>query len=166
LVFSSGSLEFRGVTSFASGQGMTNDANFAHGELTGRIIQGFLQTHSELGSGFSEKVCGRALAIVLAEKGLRVWTCVPIKVLFHTKIIGEFVADMVVDDTVLIEIKAGPSLDGYPQAQLLNYLKGVGGGVGLLLNFGRRPEYKRMVMGDPFNSLPTLRRTQQSSMTR
>jgi GxxExxY protein len=142
---------------------MTNDVNFAHGELTGRIIQGFLQTHSELGSGFSEKVCRSALAIVLAEKGLRVWTNVPIKVLFHATVIGDFFADMVVDDTVLIEIKAGQSLEGYPQAQLLNYLKGVGGGVGLLLNFGRRPEYKRMVMGDPFNSLPTLRRRRQPS---
>jgi GxxExxY protein len=108
-------------------------------------------------------VCRSALAIVLAEKGLRVWTNVPIKVLFHATVIGDFFADMVVDDTVLIEIKAGQSLEGYPQAQLLNYLKGVGGGVGLLLNFGRRPEYKRMVMGDPFNSLPTLRRRRQPS---
>lgn len=144
---------------------MTNDANFAHGELTGRIIQGFLQTHHELGSGFSENVCRKALAIVLAEKGLRVWTNVPIKVQFHAKVIGDFFADMVVDDTVLVEIKAGQSLEGYPQAQLLNYLKGAGGGVGLLLNFGRRPEYKRMVSGDPFNSLPTLRRSQHSANT-
>lgn len=136
---------------------MTIDAKFAQGELTGRIIECFLQTYRELGSGFSERVCREALAIVLREHDLRVWTNVPINVLFHRRIIGSFFADMVVNDAVLLEIKAGQSLEGYAQAQLLNYLKGVGGGVGLLLNFGRRPEYKRMVMGDPFNSLPTLR---------
>jgi hypothetical protein len=66
---------------------------------------------------------------------------------------------MVVNETVLIEIKANQSLEGYAQAQLLNYLKAAGGGVGLLLNFGRRPEYKRMVVGNPLNSLPVLRQS-------
>ena len=64
---------------------------------------------------------------------------------------------MVVNNTILVEIKAGQRLEAYAQAQLLNYLKAAGGGVGLLLNFGRHPEHKRMVMGNPFNSLPLLR---------
>jgi GxxExxY protein len=158
-------LEESVVTRFAGLSGMDDDPTFAHGDLTRRIIEGFLQTHRELGSGFSERLCRDALAIVLTENGLRVWTNVPIDVLFHGKIIGNFFADMVVEDTVLIEIKAGQSLEGYAQAQLLNYLKGVGGGVGLLLNFGRRPEHRRMVMGDPFNSLPTLRTRRSATKT-
>jgi len=93
----------------------------------------------------------------LREKGLAVWVSAQIDVFFHGQNIGRFYADMVVDATVLVEIKAGQALDGYAQAQLLNYLKGAGGGVGLLLNFGRRPEYKRMVLGDPTQSLPRLR---------
>ncbi len=129
---------------------------FAHGKVTGAIIEAFQQTHAELGSGFSERVCCAALAIVLCEKGLTVWLNAPINVIFHGQNIGRFYADMVVNDTVLVEIKAGQVLEGYAQAQLLNYLKAAGGGVGLLLNFGRRPEFKRMVVGDPFNSLPLL----------
>ena len=135
---------------------MDQHVGFAHGALTRAIIEGFLQTHAELGSGFAERVYRDALAIVLREKGLRVRVNAAIEVVFHGQNIGRFYADMVVDATVLVEIKAGQSLEGYPQAQLLNYLKGAGGGVGLLLNFGRRPEYKRMVLGDPFHSLPRL----------
>lgn len=132
---------------------------FAHGELTGRILEGFHQTHQELGSGFSEGVCRRALGIVLAELGLDVRTEVKLTVGFRGYCIGTFFADMVVNDIVLLEIKAGQALEGYAQAQLLNYLKAAGGGVGLLLNFGRTPQHKRLVMGDPFNSLPVLRRS-------
>lgn len=131
---------------------------FAHGDLTGAIIEGFQQTHAELGSGFSERIYRDALAIVLGEKGFRVWVNAAIDVVFHQQHLGRFYADMVVNDTVLVEIKAGQVLEGYAQAQLLNYLKAAGGGVGLLLNFGRRPEFKRMVMGDPFTSLPLLAR--------
>jgi GxxExxY protein len=127
-----------------------------HGELTGKIIEAFLETYHELGSGFSEKVCCNALAIVLRDKGLRVSTEMQMDVWFRGTRIGQFFADIVVNETVLVEVKAGSSLEGYAQAQLLNYLKAAGGGVGLLLNFGRRPEYKRMVMGDPVNSLPGL----------
>lgn len=140
---------------------MTTNTGFAHGDLTGRTIEGFLETYHELGSGFSEAVCRNALSVVLTDNGLRVAIDVPIGVQFRGRTIGQFFADMVVNDTILVEIKAGQQLEGYPQAQLLNYLKGAGGGVGLLLNFGRRPEYKRMVMGNPRDSLPLLRRSER-----
>ena len=136
--------------------------NFAHGELTGRIIEGFRITHQELGSGFSERVCREALGIVLGERGLRVRTEASLRVHFRGRCIGSFFADMVVNETVLLEIKAGQALEGYAQAQLLNYLKAAGGGVGLLLNFGRVPEHRRMVMGDPFKSLPALQAVRAS----
>jgi GxxExxY protein len=128
-----------------------------HAALTGRILEAFHETFHELGSGFSERVCTNALAIVLSEYGLAVSVEVPLLVEFRGRTIGTFQADMVVDTTVLIEVKAAQMLEGYAQAQLLNYLKAAGGGVGLLLNFGRHPQHKRMVMGDPVNSLPLLR---------
>jgi GxxExxY protein len=59
---------------------------------------------------------------------------------------------------VIVEVKATATIEGYAEAQLLNYLKAAGGGVGLLLNFGRKPEFRRRVMGDPLNSLPMMRK--------
>ena len=133
--------------------------DFPHGELTGRFIAGFHETFRELGHGFSESVCQRALGIVLADLGLNVLLEVPLNVQFRGHVIGTFSADMVVNETVLVEIKAGQSLEGWPQTQLLNYLKAGGGGVGLLVNFGRYPEHKRFIMGDnAADSLPCLRR--------
>ena len=132
--------------------------SFPHGDLTGKILEGFHITYNELGSGFSEAVSQAALSIVLRDMGLKVEIEVPIHVQFRGQIIGQFFADMVVNDTVLVEIKAGVTLEGWPEAQTLNYLKASGGGVGLLLNFGRRREHKRFVVGDnPSNSLPLLR---------
>ena len=132
--------------------------NFPHGELTGAVIEAFQETHRELGSGFSEKVCCNALVIVLVEKKLQVAVEVPIDVQFRGRLIGRFFADIVVNDTLLLEVKAASSLEGYAQAQVLNYLKAAGGGVALLLNFGRYPQHKRLVMGDAVNSLPNLHR--------
>ncbi|HEY0872710.1 MAG TPA: GxxExxY protein [Vicinamibacterales bacterium] len=131
--------------------------NLPHGETTGAIIQAFHETYEELGSGFSEKVSRNALAIVLRSKGLKVGIEVPLQVSFRGQIIGEFSADMVVNETVLVEIKGTTGIEPYAEAQLLNYLKAAGGGVGLILNFGRAPKHKRLVMGDPLNSLPSLR---------
>lgn len=80
----------------------------------------------------------------------------PLEVHFHGRIIGRFVADLIVERRVLVEVKAHKSIEPYAQAQLINYLKVAGGGVGLLLNFGPKPEFKRMVIGDLANSLPHL----------
>lgn len=65
-------------------------------------------------------------------------------------------ADIIVNRTVLIEVEGSREIEPYAQAQLLNYLKVAGGGVGLLLNFGRKPAFKRLVLGDPEHSLPNL----------
>jgi GxxExxY protein len=70
--------------------------------------------------------------------------------------IGKFYADIIVNRTVLVEVKGSRGIEPFAQAQLLNYLKVAGGGVGLLMNFGRKPEFKRLVVGDPERSLPTL----------
>jgi GxxExxY protein len=129
---------------------------FPHGDLTGRVIGCFFDVFGELGHGFSEKVLQRALAIVLHEAGMQVLQEVPIQVHFRGRSIGDFYADLIVERVLLVEVKSGKTIEGYAEAQLLNYLKAAGGGVGLLLNFGRRPEFKRMVMGNPAKSLPFL----------
>ena len=76
---------------------------------------------------------------------------------FRNQIIGDFYADIVVNGTILVEVKTAAQIEDYAKAQILNYLRCAGGGVGLLLNFGKRPEFKRFVVGDPHNSLPQLR---------
>jgi GxxExxY protein len=127
-----------------------------HWDLTERILRCFYESYGELGHGFSEAVLCRGLVIALREAGLEVWQETPLDVYFRGRRIGSFFADIVVNRTVLVEVKGSAHLEQYGTAQLLNYLKAAGGGVGLLLNFGRRPEHKRLVVGDPTNSLPTL----------
>jgi len=86
--------------------------------------------------------------IAMLEKGLRAEEEVQLKVHFRGEVIGTFFVDIVVEGAVLIEIKALPELERCLVTQLLNYLKAAGGGVGLLLNFGQRPELSRRIVGD------------------
>jgi GxxExxY protein len=130
----------------------------AHRDLTGLILKCFFDVYGELGHGFSELVLRRAMAIALEEAGLRVREEAALAVHFRGRCIGSFRADMIVEDTVLVEVKAATALENYAVSQILNYLKVAGGGVGLLLNFGRKPEFKRYVVGDPNVSLPRLDR--------
>ncbi len=134
-------------------------AHLAHGELTGQILGCFYDVASTLGHGFSEAVLCRALAIALEEAGMDVGRKVAIEVCFRGRSIGVFYPDLIVNQTILVEVKATASIENFAIAQTLNYLKVAGGGVGLLLNFGHKAESQRLVMGDPFNSLPVLRQS-------
>ena len=125
-------------------------------ELTSRIIGCFYEVYGELGAGFSERVFRRALFIALQDCGLRVEEEVRLQVLFRGTIIGTFWVDLVVENVVVVEIKALPELDNRAVGQLLNYWKAAGGGVGLLLNFGRRPEFKRRIVGDALKMTGTI----------
>jgi hypothetical protein len=116
--------------------------------LTERIIGCFFEVYNELGQGFPERVLRRAMMIAMLEKGLRAEEEVQLKVHFRGEVIGTFFVDIVVEGAVLIEIKALPELERRSVTQLLNYLKAAGGGVGLLLNFGQRPEFSRRIVGD------------------
>jgi GxxExxY protein len=155
------------ASTLRSEEGMTdrNPSPLAHSELTGRILECFYDAYGELGHGFSEAVLVRGMVVVLEQAGMQVLREAPLEVTFRGHSIGTFYADLIVDRTVLVEIKASATLEGYGVAQTLNYLKAVGGGVGLLLNFGRKPEFKRLVMDDPSNSLPALK-TAPSSQVR
>ena len=135
-----------------------HEADLPHADITDRIIGAFFDVHRELGHGFSELVYRRAVAMVLRQNRLDVTEERMISVTFRGSIIGTFYGDIVVADVVLVEVKVAAAIEKYAEVQLLNYLKAAGGGVGLLLNFGREATFKRFAMGDdPTNSLPLLR---------
>ncbi len=124
------------------------DASFhklKHRRVSKQVIGAFFDTYNELGYGFLESVYEGALAIRLYECGLRVERQAPISVRFHNHVVGEFRADLFVENCLLVEIKAARSLMEAHEAQLLNYLKATGLQVGLLLNFGPRAEFRRRV---------------------
>jgi len=127
-----------------------------HADLTEKIIGAFFKAFNELGHGYSEKVYRRALAIVLREQGLEAIEEQHVKVFFHGALIGHFIADLVVEGKILIEVKAGRVFERRNEVQVLNYLKSAGGGVGILVNFGDVLTYKRFAMGDPNANLPNL----------
>jgi len=123
--------------------------DFKHTELTEKIINIFYRVYNKLGYGFLEKVYENAMMIELKKEGILAIAQVPIKVLYDNEIIGEYYADILVDDKVIVEIKAARQLAEEHEAQLLNYLKATDIEVGLLLNFGFKPEIKRKA----FNNL-------------
>jgi GxxExxY protein len=116
-----------------------------HSDLTGKILGAFFQLHREMGFGFSEKVYQASLALLLEEFGMVVEQQKPIKVYFRDKVVGEYVADMIVNKAVLLELKAVERLADVHSAQLLNYLKSTEIEVGLLLNFGPQAEFRRKI---------------------
>jgi GxxExxY protein len=114
--------------------------------LTEKIIGVCFDVSNELGSGFLESVYRKALSLGLEEQGLRVQSEVPLKVMFCGHVVGNFYADLIVEDRIVLEIKAVTFLSPDFEAQLVNYLRATGCKVGLLINFGkRRVEWKRMV---------------------
>ena len=120
-------------------------AQFPHSNLTRTIIGALYEVHRELGGGFLERVYANALAIVLRAKGLRVEREVPYQIYCRGEMIGRYVADMVVESSVVVECKAAEAIDRAHRAQLLNYLRASGLQVGLVLNFGGSAQFKRMV---------------------
>lgn len=118
-----------------------------HSELSKKIIAAAYNVHNELGYGFVEKVYKNALAIELQETGIKCAVEVPLKVLYHGKVVGDYYADMIVDDKIVVEVKAVNKLDSIHEVQLVNYLKATGLNVGLLINFGQSVEVKRRIFG-------------------
>lgn len=118
-----------------------------HGELSQKIIAAAHNVHKELGQGFLEKVYKNALAIELREAGIQCTLEVPMSVRYRGHVVGDYVADMIVDDKIIIEAKAVSELNSVHEVQLVNYLKATGLQVGLLINFGRSVQVKRRVFG-------------------
>jgi GxxExxY protein len=114
--------------------------------LTERIIKVFYKVYNTLGYGFLEKVYENSLIIELKKAGIAAMPQAPIKVLYDGDVVGEYCADILVEDEVIVEIKAVRNLVVEHEAQLLNYLKATDIEVGLLLNFGVQPQVKRKVL--------------------
>lgn len=117
---------------------------FKHGEITEKVLRVFYDVYNELGHGFLESVYRGAMEIALREKGLRVQSEVPIRVWFRGKLVGDFRVDLLVEDAVILELKAARGMGSSHEAQALNYLRASEFEVGMLLNFGRKPEFKRL----------------------
>ena len=122
------------------------NTDLKHGSITDQILRVFFEVYNELGHGFLESVYHRSLVLALESTGLKVCSRVCIPVWFREHQVGQFEADLLVEDCVLLELKAARMLDSSHRAQLLNYLKATEIEVGLLLNFGERPEFKRMIL--------------------
>ena len=122
-----------------------NHQGAKHKELTEEIIRIFYKVYNTLGYGFLEKVYENAMMIELRKSNIPATPQSPIQVLYEDKVVGEYFADILVDEKVIVEIKAVKNLNPEHEAQLLNYLKATEIEVGLLLNFGPKPEIKRKV---------------------
>ncbi len=122
---------------------MSNE--YLYQELTSKIIECFYRVYNTLGYGFLEKVYENALKLELEKSGLFVERQKPIKVYYGSEVVGEYFADLYVNDQVIIELKAAEAICEEHEYQLLNYLKATGVEVGLLLNFGKKPEIRRKI---------------------
>ena len=116
---------------------------FKHTDITETIIKAFYTVYNHLGYGFLEKVYANALKLELEKLGMSVQQEIPINVYYDGQIVGEYFADLLVGEAVIIELKAVKKLVAEHEAQLLNYLKATPYEVGLLFNFGPTPEIKR-----------------------
>ena len=124
---------------------MSADHKLLHEKVTHAILGGFYDVYNQLGPGFLESVYESAMEIELREAGLMVTRQCEAPVYFKGHLIGKFVIDLVVENKVIVELKASRALAQIHEAQVINLLKATRYEVGLLLNFGHKPEFKRLV---------------------
>ncbi|HLO40293.1 MAG TPA: GxxExxY protein [Phycisphaerales bacterium] len=119
-------------------------AAFKHRDLTDRIIGVFYAVYKELGSGFLESVYEHSMAVALAQAGIASIRQCPLQVHFRGQIVGEFRVDIIVENAVIMELKSARTICREHEAQVLNYLRASTMEVALILNFGPRPELRRL----------------------
>lgn len=124
-----------------------------HSETTGKIIKAFYKVYNTLGYGFLEKVYENALVSELEQMNLSVLQQASIKVFYNGKEVGDYFADLIVENSVIVELKSVENILSIHEAQLLNYLEATKIEVGLLLNFGATAEYRRKVFDNTRKSL-------------
>lgn len=120
-----------------------SDTSYQHTDLTNKIIKAFYEVYNELGYGFLENTYENAMVVALRALGLKIQQQAPVDVYFRGVVVGQYKLDLIVNDLIVVELKAAKSLNADHEAQLLNYLKATHYEVGLLLNFGVSPEIKR-----------------------
>jgi GxxExxY protein len=127
-----------------------------HVALTERVIGVFYDVYNELGYGFLESVYREAMRLALTQAGLSVKTEVPVPVSFRGVVVGIFRADLIVDDCLLVELKAVDQIVRQHESQTMHYLRATSIEVALLMNFGIQPRFKRFVMDNKLKN-PKLR---------
>lgn len=130
--------------------------NFKHSDLTEKVISAFYKVYNVLGYGFLEKVYERALAHEIKKLDLKVSAQQPLEVFYDNEKIGLYFVDLLVEDVLVIELKAADNLAPENEAQLINYLKASKLEVGLLLNFGKKPQFKRKVFTNDRKSVKII----------
>ncbi len=121
---------------------------YPYSDLTEKIIKVFYEVYNELGYGFLEKVYERAMFIALKDAGFEVLNQYPLSVDFRGHNVGDFYADLIVEDKIIIELKAVEKIIKEHEIQLVNYLKATQKEVGLLLNFGPKPQVRRKIFSN------------------
>jgi len=116
-----------------------------HKELTDQILKAFYDVYNELGYGFLEKVYQNALYLELKGRGFQVEAQKQIKVFYKNVAVGEYYADLIVNDLIILELKATEVIVKEFEFQLINYLRATEIEIGLLLNFGAKPEFRRRI---------------------
>jgi len=116
-----------------------------YSDITDKVLKAFYVVYNRLGFGFLEKVYENAMLAELMERNIYCERQKPIKVYYKDKVVGEYFADIIVENKIIIELKAAEGLAEEHELQLINYLKATELEVGLLLNFGKQPVFKRKV---------------------
>jgi GxxExxY protein len=124
---------------------MEKSRDLKYAELTDKIIGIFYDVYNELGYGFLESVYEQSLVIALGEAGLMVDRQIAVPVWFRERKVGDFKADLLVQKLVLLELKCARVLERAHEAQLLHYLRSTEIEIGLLLNFGIHPQFRRLL---------------------
>jgi GxxExxY protein len=119
--------------------------HYLHSEITSKIINCFYKVYNELGYGFLEKVYENALKIELEKNGLAVEKQKPISVYYEGTLVGKYFADFIIENKVIVELKTAETICKEHEYQLINYLKATEIEVGLLLNFGKKPQIARKI---------------------
>jgi GxxExxY protein len=127
-------------------------SNYVHSDLTSKIINCFYKVYNTLGYGFLEKVYENSMLIELKNLGLSCRAQVPIDVYYAGYKVGFYVADVIVENLVIVELKAAESLCDEHEHKLINYLKATDLEVGILINFGQKPELRRKIFSAEFKN--------------
>ena len=126
---------------------MDETKDIVYKDLSYKIIELALKVHNELGCGFLEKVYENALMILLDKEGIPAKQQAPADVYFQNKVVGQYLADILIDNKLILELKTVDAIANIHKAQILNYLRATGMRLGLILNFAKpRLEYKRLVL--------------------
>lgn len=122
-----------------------SESKLKYADLTDRVIGVFYDVYNELGHGFLESTYSAAMLVALEEHGFQASREAPIPVWFRSRKVGQYFADLIVEDRIILELKASRTIEPAHEAQLLHYLRATEIEVGLLLNFGLRPQFRRLL---------------------